>query len=72
MKSDTISLFHIATHILMPFVKEVLRVEQETIDDDTLRHNVYDDRDGRLVLSANIYPHNHAIKEILFPAFRLN
>jgi len=61
-----------ATDILATVSAEKLDRRDVEIDADTLRHDVYDAADGRLILSVNVYPHNRAIKEILFPVCRLN
>lgn len=72
MKGHTLTLFHMATDILASRGAAKLDCHDIEVDADTLRHDVYDEASGRLVLSANIYPHNRAIKEILFPHLWLN
>jgi hypothetical protein len=72
MKAHTLTLFHVATNVLASVPTEKHDVQDTVIDEDTMRADIYNAENGRLILSANLYPHNRAIKEILFPTCRFH
>ena len=72
MKSDSLTLFSLATDILSPYMGRVTREEETLVDEHTLCHDVTDDETGKWIMSTHIDRETRVIKEIVYPKLRPN